>query len=149
MNTQKIPSSRSKGPTAKMGGFMSKKGLELALDEDRSQPSFKPSKPKMIASLEDEQPISKPSAAKDKHSFGGMTKGEDPTNFANENVMSKSNLRQPKSFSFGFDDGSDSEEAPESKPEHGDPKEEEKLPPSSTLTFEEPEELELPTRTLF
>ena len=29
---------------------------------------------------------------------------EDKTSFANENVMSKSNLRQPKSFNFGFSD---------------------------------------------
>ena len=37
---------------------------------------------------------------------------EEPVSFANENVMSKSNLRQPKSFNFGFpaDDSSDDEE---------------------------------------
>ena len=29
---------------------------------------------------------------------------EEVKNFANENVMSKSNLRQPKSFNFGFPD---------------------------------------------
>jgi hypothetical protein len=33
------------------------------------------------------------------------------TKFANENVMSKSNLRKPKSFNFGLpEDGEDSEE---------------------------------------
>jgi hypothetical protein len=36
------------------------------------------------------------------------TKGDDPNNFANENVMSKSNLRQPKSFNFGFPAGGSS-----------------------------------------
>lgn len=30
--------------------------------------------------------------------------------FANENVMSKSNLRQPKSFNFGFPDSDEEEE---------------------------------------
>ena len=44
--------------------------------------------------------------------FGGFNdnKGDDPNNFSNENVMSKSNLRQPKSFNFGFPEGDDSDE---------------------------------------
>ena len=43
-------------------------------------------------------------------SFNSKQK-EEPVSFANENVMSKSNLRQPKSFNFGFPaDSSDEEE---------------------------------------
>jgi hypothetical protein len=46
-------------------------------------------------------------------SQSSIFKGDDPNNFSNENVMSKSNLRQPKSFNFGFPDlgSSDDEEA--------------------------------------
>jgi hypothetical protein len=36
-------------------------------------------------------------------------KSKEKVSFANENVMSKSNLRMPKSFSFGFDDDEDEE----------------------------------------
>ena len=45
---------------------------------------------------------------------------EAKSKFANENVMSKSNLRQPKNFSFGFPDEDDEEEE-----EENDEKEEE------------------------
>ena len=45
--------------------------------------------------------------------IGGRTKGDDPNNFANENVMAKSNLRQPKSFNFGFPDSGSSDEEEE------------------------------------
>lgn len=48
MNTQKIPSMKSKAPKTaqsdKMFGFKGKKGLELKIDEDRGSSSIVPSK---------------------------------------------------------------------------------------------------------
>lgn len=55
---------------------------------------------------------------------------EEEENFANENVMSKSNLRQPKSFNFGFpDSSSDSEEEKSSQKSEEAIEEIKKTPP--------------------
>lgn len=48
---------------------------------------------------------------------------QEEESFANENVMSKSNLRQPKSFNFGFPDTDDEEESGESEKSKGDEEE--------------------------
>ena len=51
--------------------------------------------------------------------FGGGKKEKKET-FANENVMSKSNLRQPKSFNFGLPEGDDSDEEEDKTPIEND-----------------------------
>jgi|LauGreDrversion4_2_1035121.scaffolds.fasta_scaffold07395_6 hypothetical protein len=83
MNTQKLPKN------SLMTGFKSKRGLALDIEEEKSEP------PKMTSAMVGELM---------------KTKAEDPNNFANENVMAKSNLRQPKSFNFGFSDSDGEDE---------------------------------------
>lgn len=103
-----------------MAGFKSKKGLELAIDEGNSSSGgFKPSQNRVITAnafaaeqdlnnsgddVEMKQPPSNKKRvliapkAPSSSGFGGfsLTKGDDPNNFANENVMAKSNLRERK-----------------------------------------------------
>lgn len=85
-----------------MTGFKSRHGLALNLEESKDPP-IRPRKAPVIIPEEDPD--------EDK---GAMlseimkSRADDPTNFANENVMAKSNLRQPKSFNFGFPDSSSS-----------------------------------------
>lgn len=101
-----------------MPALKPKKSLALDIDDKRGnsggfKPSIRPSlgsKPitKLETLVDDEEVFVPPSKKMNSHS----NKGDDPNNFANENVMAKSNLRQPKSFNFGFgsDEGSDEEE---------------------------------------
>jgi hypothetical protein len=54
---------------------------------------------------------------------------QEEESFANENVMSKSNLRQPKSFNFGFPDTETSSE------EEGENEEEKKAQPEDLVDY--------------
>jgi hypothetical protein len=98
MNTMKLPSLKGKP------SFTKSLGLELTIDEPeiRERPKFT-----SIHALDDDE-TEMNDFNMDSKNKSTRLKNKSPTNFANENVMSKSNLRQPKSFNFA--DDSDEEE---------------------------------------
>ena len=113
MNTQKLPLNKLKGNNNLMSGFKSKMGLELSIGEQKDTFVSKRGKSKRfeLNQLDEEQEEEASSKV-----FKELirNKGDDPNNFANENVMSKSNLRKPKQFNFGFPDTeSDDEGSPQ------------------------------------
>ena len=100
MNTQKIPSNKTTKPKTKSGGMSSiprfrGKTLDIAQDEENRLAAKKPAKKNNFLQLESLDSIQPPPPKRAKPSFSSI-KGEDQTNFANENVMSKSNLRDRK-----------------------------------------------------
>ena len=110
MNTQKIPSSakQTSKPKSKSVGMSSipkfrGKALDIAQEEDRTtgKPKKKPSFVGLKLDSEEEPAprhelvMAPPKRPNTKPTFSSI-KGEDQNNFANENVMSKSNLRDRK-----------------------------------------------------